>query len=275
MGISIFRHSPLLLLAAALMALAVFFVGDGVPSAQAQATKTVSLSAAPNPVDEGSDVIVTATLSSAVGTGDNTVIIPVIITDNTAEPGDHGTLENIYIVAGATARTGTITTVRDADTDHESFTVSLDTANLPSGVVAGSQTSVKIVIRDDSLGAGEITSLRVCWDDDANGSFADCYPANRASYGYRIRFDSAATHVRVTPTVQEEGTTVTVGTVNFDDDGNIISFKAGNNHSVVSGTQSGAIALDTDGNTSIGVRFNDSADVERNYLLSVQRAGGL
>ena len=234
---------------------------------------TVDLSVAPNPVDEGSDVIVTATLSRAAG--DSTVIIPVIITDDTAEPGDHGTLENIYVVAGESSRTGTITTTRDGDGDHESFTVSLDTANLPDGVVAGDTTSVRIVIRDDSLGAGEITSLKVCWDDDANGDFADCAPANRASYGYRMHLDSTPTHVKVTPTVQEAGTTVTVGKVIYDSNGNISHFVAGNWHSVTSGSQSGAIALDTDGNTSIGVRFNDSADVQRNYTLSVQRAGGL
>ena len=266
-------------------------VGDTV-SVSLTELKTVTLSASPNPVDEGSPVTITATLSTAVGDDDPALTIPLIITDDTAEPGDHGTLASIRIATGASMGVGAISTVRDADGDNESFTVSLDTANLPSGVAAGAQSSVTVTIRDDGLGAGEVTSLQVCWDESASGSFADCTLAIRTNYGWRSLVDDAATHVKVTPTLQRAGTSVTVGSL-----------------SVVSGSQSGAIALDTGDdeiaeaarllrertsgsrrvrttltqeerdaireaarvNTNINLAFSDSAGVPRQYILSVQR----
>ena len=109
-------------------------------------TSPVSLSAAPNPVNEGLSVTVTATLSSALS---GAVTIPLTITDNTAESGDHGSLASITIASGATSGTGTITTNQDADTDDETFTVALNTASLPSLVTAGTPSSVQITINDD------------------------------------------------------------------------------------------------------------------------------
>ncbi|MCY4379155.1 MAG: hypothetical protein OXC39_04950 [Candidatus Dadabacteria bacterium] len=106
---------------------------------------TVSLSASPNPVPEGSSVTVTATLSAALS---SSVSIPVTLTDNTAESGDHGSLTSITIAANQTSGTGTITTAQDPDKDHETFTVSLG-SSLPSGVLAGSSSSVTITILDD------------------------------------------------------------------------------------------------------------------------------
>ena len=257
-GASILRRSPLLLLSAALVALAVFAVHDS-PRAQAQAANTVTLSASPTTVDEGSPVTITATLSTALGDTDARLIIPLLITDETAEPSDHGTLAQLNILTGASIGVGTISTVRDADGDHERFTVSLDTANLPSGVAAGAQSSVTITIRDDGLGAGEVAALQVCWDDKAAGGFADCTFADRASYGWRALVDDTAGHVKVRPTVQQAGATVRVGP-----------------HAVVSGSQSGVITLDTAGeaarvNTNIRLAFSDSAGVPREYILSVQR----
>ena len=114
---------------------------------------TVTLSASPNPVTEGQSVTVTATLSRALS---NAVTIPVTITDNTAESGDHGTLTSITIAAGETTGTGTITTNQDTDYEDETFTVSLDTANLPSSVTAGSPSSVPVTIND--LGRTLLTS---------------------------------------------------------------------------------------------------------------------
>ena len=121
---------------------------SGVP---AVVDDTVSLSASPNPVDEGSSVTVTATLSAAQS-GD--VTIPITITDGTAEPEDHGTLTSISITAGATTGTGTITTAQDPDADNEIFTVALGTP-LPSGLGAGSPRSVPITIVDDE-GTGAV-----------------------------------------------------------------------------------------------------------------------
>ena len=105
---------------------------------------TATLSASPNPVLEGSSVTVTATLSSALSSN---VTIPVTLTDDTAESGDHGTLTSITINSGATSGTGTIATNQDADEDNETFTVALGT--LPSPLVAGAVSQVAITITDD------------------------------------------------------------------------------------------------------------------------------
>ena len=111
---------------------------------------TVSLSASPNPVDEGDSVTVTATLSSALSSN---VSIPVTLTDDSAEPTDHGTLTSITIASGATTGTGTITTAQDADEADETFTVALG-SSLPSGVTAGTPSSLRITIRDDDSPVG-------------------------------------------------------------------------------------------------------------------------
>ena len=110
------------------------------------ATVTVSLSASPTTVDEGNSVTVTATLTTAQS-GD--VSIPITITDNTAQSGDHGTLTGITISGGSTTGTGTISTTQDSDDESdETFTVALGTP-LPTGITAGSPSSVQITIRDD------------------------------------------------------------------------------------------------------------------------------
>ena len=109
----------------------------------APAVPTVSLSAVPNPVAEGSAVRVTATLSAALAGG---VTVPVAVTRGTSEDGDHGTLASIAIPAGSTSATGTITTADDADADDETFTVALGT--LPAGVATGSESSVAVTITD-------------------------------------------------------------------------------------------------------------------------------
>ena len=108
---------------------------------------TVSLSASPNPVDEGSPVTVTARLSEALS---EAVTIPLTLTAGSAEPGDYGALSSITISAGQTSGTGTISTTDDADTDDETFTVAL--GSLPSSVTAGNPSSVRVTIRDDDGG---------------------------------------------------------------------------------------------------------------------------
>ena len=113
-------------------------------------TPTVRLSASPNPVDEGSSVTITATLSAA---RTSAVTIPITITDDTAESGDHGTLTSIAINANATTGTGSITTAQDTDADHETFDVALGTP-LPSGIAAGSPSSVRVTIADDEASTG-------------------------------------------------------------------------------------------------------------------------
>jgi len=113
--------------------------GSGTPTAP-----SVSLGVSPNPVAEGADVTVTATLSKALTSA---VAIPLDLTDGSAESGDYGTLASITVAANATTGTGTIRANQDADADDETFTVALGT--LPSSVKAGTTTSVEVTITDD------------------------------------------------------------------------------------------------------------------------------
>ncbi len=106
----------------------------------------VTLAADPNPVDEGSSVTVTATLSKALASA---VRIPLTLTAGTAETADHWVLSAIHIAGGATAGEGTIRTNHDLDTDDETFTVEVDTGNLPQTVRAGDPDSVLVTITDD------------------------------------------------------------------------------------------------------------------------------
>ncbi|MDE0250351.1 MAG: fibronectin type III domain-containing protein [Gammaproteobacteria bacterium] len=109
------------------------------------APPTVSLSASPNPVPEGSSVRITATLSSALS---DEVRIPVTVTNVTAEAGDHNSVANwnIVISAGRTNSWFTIGTNQDTDEDDETFTAALGT--LPSTVTAGSPSSVTVTISE-------------------------------------------------------------------------------------------------------------------------------
>ena len=106
----------------------------------------LTLSASPNPVDEGSPVTVTATLSQALF---RDVTIPLRLTDDTAETGDYGTLASLFIPAGGTSASGTITTNQDADTDDETFVVGLDVANLPPEVAGPISPPITVTIADD------------------------------------------------------------------------------------------------------------------------------
>ena len=92
---------------------------------------------------------VTATLSKALA---EAVSIPLTVTSGTAEDTDHGTLPPIAIAAGETAGTSAMTTAMDLDGDDETFTVALDTANLPSGVTAGDPASKTVTIDDTVTG---------------------------------------------------------------------------------------------------------------------------
>ena len=118
-------------------------------------TPTVTLSASPNPVDEGSNVTVTASLSSALSSN---VTIPLSLTRGTAEDGDYGSLSGITLSSGQTSGSVPLSTNHDTDTDDETFTVALGT--LPAGVRAGSPNSVTVTIRDDDT---------VPTDDDDGG----------------------------------------------------------------------------------------------------------
>ena len=105
---------------------------------------TVSLAVSPNPVGEGQSVTVTARLSETLS---NTVTIPLVLASGTAESDDFGALASVTVAGGQTTGAGTISTTDDADSDDETFTVSLGA--LPPEVTAGSPSSVEVTIRDD------------------------------------------------------------------------------------------------------------------------------
>ena len=111
---------------------------------QARPGVAVSLSATPNPVAEGSAVTVRATLATALS---EAVTIPLRTTRGTSEAGDHGSIASIAIPAGGTSATGTVSTVEDGDGDDETFTVAL--GSLPSGLTAGTASSVRVTITDN------------------------------------------------------------------------------------------------------------------------------
>ena len=110
---------------------------------QARPGVAVSLSATPNPVNEGSAVTVRATLAEALA---QAVTVPLRTTRGTSEAGDHGSLASIAIPAGFTSATGTVPTVEDGDGDDETFTVAL--GSLPSGLNVGTASSVRVTITD-------------------------------------------------------------------------------------------------------------------------------
>ena len=151
----------------------------GTPTA---GTPTVSLSASPNPVAEGSPVTVTARLSEALSSA---VTIPLTVTDGSAEPEDHGTLASITVAPTETSGTGEIATNQDTDTADERFTVTL--GSLPASVSAGNPNSVTIMITDDDRTTPGP-------DPDPNGAptvMASCEPCS-VGYGGEVQLTADA-----------------------------------------------------------------------------------
>ena len=127
-------------------AILINIIDNCVPSEQRQTT-TVTLSATPNPVDEGDQTVVTATMSPAPAAD---MSITVLVTAGTAESGDFtgGTGEKrLHFPAGVATSNLIIGANQDDDADDETLTVTLGT--LPSGVQAGETTSLTITIVDD------------------------------------------------------------------------------------------------------------------------------
>ncbi len=109
----------------------------------------VSLSANPTTVTEGSSVTVAVTLAVAAD-DQGGVEVPITLTPGTATAtADYGTLTSITVPINETTATGVITTNDDEDLEgDETFTVSIGSP-LPTGFVAGTQTSAEITILDD------------------------------------------------------------------------------------------------------------------------------
>ena len=125
--------------------------GSSPPPPPAPAAKPeVTLSVSPIPVAEGEEATVTVSLSQLVSSA---VTIPLVLTAGAAEEGDYGALASIVIEANQPNGTGVIATMKDDDTDDETFTVALGT--LPEGFAAGAQASVEVTITDDT----DVTSI--------------------------------------------------------------------------------------------------------------------
>ena len=129
----------------------------------------MTLSASPNPVTPVHDpddpdlkkntVTITATLSWPLP---EVVWIPVTMDQDASNP-DHGVISSIGIGANKRSGTHVIGVFDDWDTEDDTFTVSLDTANLPSSVVAGDPSSVTVTITDtdDKAAPGRVPNFTV------------------------------------------------------------------------------------------------------------------
>ncbi len=129
---------------------------------------TVSLSASPNPVPlpahdpDGPDpptreiVTITATLSQALP---EVVWIPV----TTTRGPDHSGISRIGISANSLSGAAQIRVFQDIDTDDDTFTVALDTAQLPREVAPGAAASVTVTIedRDSKAAPGPLANFTV------------------------------------------------------------------------------------------------------------------
>ncbi|MYH46478.1 MAG: hypothetical protein F4127_07535, partial [Gammaproteobacteria bacterium] len=108
---------------------------------------TASLSASPNPVEEGEGVTLTATLAEALDPP-AAVTLPLAYTYDTAAAGDVTEVAGITVASGETVGTAVVQTVQDDEYEspNETFTVAF--GDLPAGVGPGEVTSVEIGIDD-------------------------------------------------------------------------------------------------------------------------------
>ncbi len=230
-------------------------IGSSCPTAT---TPTVNLSAAPNPVPEGSSVTITATLSAALTSN---VRIPLTITRGSAEAADIGSLAAITISSGQTSATGSLSTNQDTDEQDETLTVALGT--LPSSVTAGTDNSVAITITDDDKPAPtDLTALTAQRATSSAGPFT-ALALNPATFShtttaYSASVTNAVTHLILTPTAAQSGATIRVG-------------KSGNLNSVASGVDSSAIPLSVGANPIL-VEVTASGGAKNTYTVSITRA---
>ena len=216
------------------------------------AQSTVSLSASPNPVSEGGSVRVTATLSSALASN---VSIGVRTTNGTAEDDDYNKISSITIAAGETTGSRTIFTLDDCDPYDETFTVELLSVQ-SSGVTAGSPSSVTVTISDGDPSTPDLCDLRVHASTSASGAFTavgltPLFSPGTTSYTATVANDR--THVKLTPTVADNESTVTVA-------GTTVS----------SGAASGAIALSVGAN-AITVQVTAQDETMKDYTVTITR----
>ena len=148
---------------------------------------TVSFATSSISVTEGSNASLRMTRSG----GATTVTIPVTVTLDSAEESDLDTAQLTSVKNGfsflntSASSTKTLGAEQDTDTDDETFTVAIDTANLPTGYVVGSVTSVTVTITDD-----EPSDLTVT---PADGTLNLSWTAPSGTLtGYDVHYTSAA-----------------------------------------------------------------------------------
>ena len=139
-------------------------------------------------VNEGSAATVAVVLTSPFGAD---LAIPLTLTNGTAESGDYGTLDSITVAAGQTTGDGQISTTWDSDTDAETFTVAIDTANLPEPVTAGSPTTGIITINDlPAVPPDPVSIIRVTHNGD---SLRVTWAAAATATGYDVTYTNTTT----------------------------------------------------------------------------------
>ena len=114
--------------------------------------RTVKLLVSPNPVHDGEPVTVTVELSAGL---DTDVAIPLMVTSGTAEPDDYDSMSpvSLKIGNGQTEIDYTIKTYKDADIEDETFEVTINAENLPSGIKLDSSFSEQVTIIDTDIHA--------------------------------------------------------------------------------------------------------------------------
>ena len=112
--------------------------------------QTVKLLVSPNPVHDGEPVTVTVELSAGL---DTDVAIPLVVTSGTAEPDDYDSMSpvSLKIGNGQTEIDYTIKTYKDADIEDETFEVTINAENLPSGIKLDPSFSEQVTIIDTDI----------------------------------------------------------------------------------------------------------------------------
>ena len=200
---------------------------------------------------------VTATLAKAL---EEDVTIPLTVTRGTSEDGDHGSLASITLPAGFTSVDGTISTADDADGDDETFTVAL--GSLPSGLVAGTASSVEVTITDSGLQRTAPLTLSglsgsTSTDGSDFGATLDIGTFAPGTTEYAATVGNAVTHVKLTATAGEPGATLKVG-------------KGSSLAAVADGSASGAIPLSVGAN-ALKVEVTAEDGTIRTYAVAVTR----
>ena len=147
---------------------------DGLPDGAAGVDVTVgadprpvaSLTAAPNPVAEGADLTLTATLDRAVSPG-KAVTIPLAYTYGTASSADISEAASITIASGARRGSATVATVDDTEHEATAETFAVAFGTLPDEVQPGT-ASVEVAI-DDAGDAPRTATLAVSSKTVAEG----------------------------------------------------------------------------------------------------------